>query len=126
MRIMRGKGSTELALAFIALALALRVVIAPGFMAVATPTGGVVVTLCSGAGAIQMTMPGKSTPGQTSHDPCPYAAVATPPLTPEAPLLAAALPLTPEAAPVARPAEDRPHIGAAAPPPRPTGPPLLA
>ncbi|HWW65477.1 MAG TPA: hypothetical protein VNZ43_12000 [Sphingomonadaceae bacterium] len=126
MRIVRGKGMTELALAFIALALALRVVIAPGFMATATPAGKIVVTLCSGNGPIEMSLPGKSTPAHQSHDPCPYAAIGTPPLAPQPPLLAA-LPLPPVPPTVApNPAEDRPHIGAAAPPPRPTGPPALA
>lgn len=126
MRIERGTRLTELALAFVALAMALRVVIAPGFMAVATPAGHVVVTLCSGNGAVELTLPGKSTPAQPTHDPCPYGAIAAPPLTPAAPLLAA-LPPVPAPAPLlVRPAEQRPHIGAAAPPPRPTGPPLLA
>jgi len=126
MRIERGTRLTELALALVALALALRVVIAPGFMAVATPAGHVVVTLCSGDGPIEMAMPGKSTPAQPTHDPCPYGAIATPPLAPAAPLLAAAVVLPAPAPLIAQPAAQRPHIGAAAPPPRPTGPPLLA
>jgi len=118
---------TELALALIALALALRVLVAPGFMPVMGAAGGISVTLCTGDGPVQIRLPGKApAPAQQAHDPCPYGALAVPPLAPDAPVAVAAVMPPSAPAPLARPSADRPHLGAPAPPPPSTGPPLLA
>lgn len=126
MQIARGRWTTELAL--IALALALRVAFAPGFMAAPTVSGAITVTLCTGTGPVQIAMPlpGKAPmPMNQAHDPCPYGALAVPPLAPEAPLLAAVAFIVPFM-PAIGPLLDRPHLGVPAPPPPATGPPIPA
>lgn len=110
----------EWKLALIALAIALRVLIAPGFMPVFA-ADGITVSLCTAQGAVEVELPGKA-PAQKAHDPCPWGALAAPPLTPEAPLLVA-IPFTVATVAASLPAALRPHIGAPAPPPPATGPP---
>lgn len=122
MGISRGTFRTEAALALVALALALRLLIAPGFMPVAGPQG-FTVSLCTAQGPVDVQIPGKA-PAQTAHDPCPYAALGFPPLIPAVAALAG-LPVPLARAIVAAPGLQRPHIGAPAPPPPSTGPPLL-
>lgn len=126
MGIARDRAGTRLAIALIALALTLRVLIAPGFMPVATASGGIVLSICTGHGPAEITVPGKAPqPANNAHDPCPYGALAAAPMTPEAPLLAGGAALPPSIR-LAWPRVERPHLGVPAPPPPATGPPLLA
>lgn len=126
MGITRDKAGTRLAVMLAALALALRILIAPGFMPVTAADGRIVLSLCTGHGPVEMAVPGKAPqPAHKTHDPCPYGALAAAPLTPETPLLAAVAPLAPVIQAL-RPMAERPHLGAPAPPPPATGPPLTA
>ncbi len=107
----------------VACALALRLVVAPGFMPVAT-ADGITIALCSGQGAMSVQIPGKSDPAMPGSAGCAYAAlvVATAPDVPAVLMPPAVL------APVARiliPLLRAPHIGVPAPPPPAIGPPSL-
>lgn len=120
----RGSMMREVGLALVALALALRILVAPGFMPV-IGVGGVTVSMCTGQGVVEVAVPGKA-PLQKAHDPCPYAALGQPPLVPPLDLLPAAMPLLAAIAPALAPLAQRPHVGAPAPPPPSTGPPATA
>lgn len=112
-----------LGLWLVACALALRLVIAPGFMLVAGPDG-VTISMCTGKGAVSVFVPGEHKPAMPETG-CAFAslAVAT---TPDLPAVVAppALLLLPVAAPLTQLVR-RPHIGVPAPPPPAIGPPLL-
>jgi hypothetical protein len=106
--------------------MAVRALVPTGYMAApATLGGGLIVTICTGHGAVEapVTLGGKSTQhgdGKTHDAPCAFAAVAH---------LAApdliSLPLTGRSASVLQtaPAQVMPGRGLAAPPPPATGPP---
>ncbi len=119
-------GWRRFGLALIALGVALRVLIAPGMMPVPT-SAGVTLTLCTAQGpvAYQLDIHGKQ-PASAAHDPCPYAAMGAIPLVAAPVALAVVHVITPLALAPFKPADVRPHIGAPAPPPPSTGPPLLA
>ena len=116
----------RIGLALIALGLALRIAIAPGMMPVMTHAG-LTLTLCTAQGPVtyQLDIHGKTAPAQ-AHDPCPYGAMGAVPLVPLpiVPIVAALFHDAPP--PLIIPLALRPHIGAPAPPPPPTGPPALA
>lgn len=116
-------GWRRFGLALIALGLALRILIAPGMMPVATPQG-TTLTLCTAQGPVEykLDIHGQQPAGE-AHDPCPYGALAAVPLVPV--ILAIAPLLSFVVLPVSSPAVTRPHVGAPAPPPPATGPPLL-
>lgn len=106
-----------------ACALALRLIVAPGFMPVAS-SDGFTIALCSGQGAASVHIPGKSDPAMPGGGSCAYAAlaVATAPDVPAVLLPPVVL------APVAKiliPLVRSPHIGVPAPPPPAIGPPSL-
>ncbi len=106
-----------------ACALALRLIVAPGFMPVAS-ADGFTIALCSGQGATSIHIPVKSDPAMPGAGSCAYAAlaVATAPDVPAILLPPAIL------APVAQiliPLVRSPHIGVPAPPPPAIGPPSL-
>lgn len=124
MRNARGTIATEMALALIALAIAVRMVVAPGYMPVQTAQG-VTISLCTAQGPVNVELPGKA-PAQKAHDPCPFGAAAVPPMLPDAPRLDAPIPALAGITAQPRPAFDRPHLGAPAPPPPSRAPPVFA
>jgi hypothetical protein len=106
-----------------ACALALRLIVAPGFMPVAS-ANGFTIALCSGQGSMTVQIPGKSDPAMPGGGSCSYAALAVA-AAPDVPAI-----LLPPAilAPVAQtliPLVRSPHIGVPAPPPPAIGPPSL-
>ena len=106
----------------LALALGLRLLIAPGFMPVFND-GSITISMCTGQGAIDVKMPGKK-PLAPQQGECAYAGLSGVPTFGEVPQIdLLALVQTP--LPALTPAYARPHIGAAAPPPPATGPPSL-
>lgn len=120
-----GRGA---ALALLGLALAARLLIAPGYMPVVTDAG-VTVTLCTGSGPVAVKLPlepHKQPPekGDKTSNSCGFGALALAPLLPDPPDLAIRAYV--QAQPPFIPARLRPHIGAAAPPPPSTGPPAFA
>ncbi|UVO55556.1 hypothetical protein [Sphingomonas sp. SUN039] len=112
-----------LGLWLVACALAVRLVVAPGFMPVAD-ANGFTIAMCSGQGAASIHIPGKSTPAMPGSGGCAFAslAVATAPDVPA--VLAAPVILAPVAQ-VPSPLVRAPHIGVPAPPPPAIGPPSL-
>jgi len=111
-----------LALAIVALALSLRLLVAPGFMPVASPDG-FRIAICGQPG-LMVELPGKPDAPAMPEKPCAFAglsAVATFDPGPEsiamAPLAAADIDRTPR--------QKSPHISVPAPPPPATGPPVL-
>lgn len=106
-----------------AFALALRLIVAPGFMPVANGDG-FTIALCSGQGATSIHIPGKSDPAMPGGNSCAYAAlaVATAPDVPA--VLVAPMVLAPVAQ-ILIPLVRSPHIGVPAPPPPAIGPPRL-
>jgi hypothetical protein len=124
MRTARGTIGTEIALALIALAIAVRMIVAPGYMPVQTAQG-VTISLCTANGPVDVELPGKA-PAQKAHDPCPFGAAAVPPLLPDAPRLDAPLHALVGSMVQPRPALYRPHLGAPAPPPPARAPPAFA
>ena len=107
---------SRLTLSLFATALALRLLIAPGMMPVASTHG---VTMADCPGQMQHGRGEPVTPG------CPFAAIAAPAVAPVAPMLALA-PLGPAAPTVAMPAPAERAHGPPADRPPSTGPPLLA
>ena len=120
------------ALALACLAFAFRALIATGYMLAAPTQAGAAPTIqiCTGQGMVSLPVdaPGQppKAPGKSADDhPCPYAASA---VALDAPTLAVAA--APKAAPITSAetntvADQRPGLGLAAPPPQPTGPPIL-
>lgn len=104
-------------------ALALRLVVAPGFMPV-VGADGFTIAMCSGQGAVSVPIPGKSDPAMPGGGGCAFAslAVATAPDVPA--VLAAPVILAPVAQ-MLIPLVRNPHIGVLAPPPPAIGPPAL-
>jgi hypothetical protein len=121
-----------LGLWLVACALAVRLIVAPGFMPVAS-ADGITVSMCTGQGAVDVRLTGdatrhlagKSDPAMQGSQGCAFAslAVATAPDLPA--VLAAPALLSPVAAAII-PLAATPHIGVPAPPPPPIGPPSLA
>lgn len=105
----------------VACALALRLVVAPGYMPVLGPDG-VTISMCTGQGAVSVHIPGKSVP--TMPGGCAFAsfAVAT---APEVPAIVAPPALLAPVAQVLIPLLRALHIGVPAPPPPAIGPPSL-
>lgn len=119
-------------LMLLACALAIRIVVAPGFMPVAN-ADGFTISMCTGQGAVDVRvaddtmrhLADKSDPAQSNAQGCAFAslAMATAPTLPA--VLGAPALLTPVAAAIT-PLACAPHIGVAAPPPPQLGPPALA
>ncbi len=115
----------------VACALALRLIVAPGFMPMAG-ADGITISMCTGQGAVDVRLTGdaarhlsgKSDPAIPGAKSCAFAAlaVATTPDLPAA--LAAPALLSPVAAAII-PLTAAPHIGVPAPPPPSIGPPAL-
>lgn len=106
----------------VACALAVRLVIAPGFMPVAS-ADGFTIAMCSGQSVTGVNL-GKTDPAMPGDRGCAFAslAVATAPDVPVA-ILPMVMPVT--AAPVVAPIVRSPHVGVPAPPPPAIGPPAL-
>ena len=117
-------GWRRIGLALIGLGLALRILIAPGMMPVATPAG-MTLTLCTAQGPVEykLDIHGKQ-PAAKAHDPCPYGAMAAVPLVPVPAVLSAAIIAYVSAVPTLAPASERPHVAVPAPPPPARGPPF--
>lgn len=129
-------GQFRLLMALALIAIAIRAVVPVGFMLSASPDRWIVVTMCSGAGPMQMALnletgehregeaPSHEDPSKAVHHaPCVFAAAATPAppasvaiLAPPIEIFAEATRTFPESVSVGR--------GLAAPPPWATGPPL--
>lgn len=105
-----------------ACALALRLIVAPGFMPVRS-ADGFTIAMCSGQAATGVGIPGKS-PAMPGGGSCAYAAlaVATAPDVPA--VLVPPMVLAPVAH-ILTPRVRSPHIGVPAPPPPAIGPPSL-
>jgi hypothetical protein len=103
-------------------ALALRLIVAPGFMPM-TAAGGMTVSMCTGQGPVDVRIPGDPKPSTPSD--CAFGALASVAAL-DAPLAIVAVPAA-LYSPVrsADPARF-PHVAAPAPPPPSTGPPRLA
>lgn len=118
-------------LALLACVLAVRLIVAPGFMPVAG-ADSFVISMCTGKGAVDVQvasndlrhLSGKTDPAKSSSQGCAFAslAVATAPSLPA--VLGAAPLLTPVAAAIT-PLTCASHIGVPAPPPPQNGPPSL-
>jgi hypothetical protein len=120
------------ALALACLAFALRALIATGYMLAAPAQAGSspTIQICTGQGMVSLPVdaagqPAKAPAKSNDDHPCPYAASA---VALDAPTLSVAP--APKAAPVTSAetnaiADQRPGLGLAAPPPQPTGPPIL-
>lgn len=114
-----------------ACALALRLIIAPGFMPVAS-ADGLTISMCTSMGVVDVRvtgdaaarLAGKSDPVMPGAQGCAFAslAVAT---TPDLPAVLAAPALLAPVAAIIIPLTVAPHIGVPAPPPPPIGPPSL-
>ncbi len=112
-----------LGLWLVACALAVRLIVAPGFMPVAD-ANGFTIAMCSGQGAYSVHIPGKSDPAMPSSGGCAFAALAVATAPDLLAVLVAPLVLAP-VAPVLAPRGRSPHIGVPAPPPPAIGPPAL-
>ena len=111
------------------LALAARMLVAPGWMIESDAGGSITVRICSdpanpgGTMTIPLEKAGSHDAGETQQH-CPWGALANAPIVPDLPVLAAA-PLAAEPAPVALPSLGY-APGIASPLPPSTGPPLFA
>lgn len=116
-------GWRRIGLALIGLGLALRILIAPGMMPVATPAG-MTLTLCTAQGPVEykLDIHGEQ-PAAKAHDPCPYGAMGAVPLLPVPAVLSTAIIAYAAAVPTLVPASERPHVAVPAPPPPARGPP---
>jgi hypothetical protein len=110
-----------LGLWLVACVLAVRLVVAPGFMPV-VGADGFTIAMCSGQGAASVHIPGKSTPAMQGG--CAFASL-TVATTPDLSAVLAAPAVLPPVAPAALPRTRSPHIGVPAPPPPAIGPPIL-
>jgi hypothetical protein len=112
-----------LGLWLVACALALRLVVAPGFMPI-VGADGFTIAMCSGQNAVSVPVPGKSDPAMPGGGGCAFAslAMATAPDVPA--MLAPPLVIAPVSQPLV-PLVRSPHIGVPAPPPPAIGPPAL-
>lgn len=107
----------------VACALALRLFVAPGFMPVSGPDG-ITISMCTGQGAVNVHIPGKSDPAMPTMGGCAFASLAVA-VTPEIPAMVMALVILPPVAQLLIPLVRAPHIGVPAPPPPAIGPPSL-
>jgi hypothetical protein len=113
----------------LALLLLFRLLIPSGYMIAPDHHGRPGLTLCAASAAEPAGHaghdghPAKPGPSKSGERPCPFAALAAPPLPPQPPALAVRLP-SPVPAPDLPQVSDRPRIAPAAPPPPATGPPL--
>lgn len=120
----------SVALALVALALVVKVLVPPGFMVAANNGGGQALVICTGHGALQLTVhatdPSKPPPQKKSDAPCAFSGSATPP----SPSLVAAIaePYAHAALPIVavRPSYVAPGRGLAAPPPPSQAPPIFS
>jgi hypothetical protein len=111
---------SRLGMWLVLLALALRIVVAPGFMPVVSGNG-LTISMCTGQGAVTVHVPGApDAPMQTE---CAYAALASM-ATHELPAVLAAPKLPVQVAAKIIAYQRAPHIGIPAPPPPAIGPPL--
>jgi len=108
--------------ALLVCALALRLIVAPGFMPVFGGSG-ISIGMCSGNGAVAL--PGKSDAPPHADKSCAFAALAMA-APPVADIVLPAPARRLGNATLSSPMADRPHLGSPAPPPPATGPPLLA
>jgi hypothetical protein len=106
-----------------ACALALRLIVAPGFMPVAS-ADGFTIALCSGQSAMSVHIPGKSDPAMPGGGSCAYAALAVA-TAPDVPAMLLPSMILAPVAPMLIPLIRSPHIGVPAPPPPAIGPPSL-
>ena len=119
------RGWRGIAATLIALAIALRLLIAPGMMPVATPNG-ITITLCTAEGAKTVLVDlGDKAPASKAQDPCPYAMLGLTPLLTSAAPFAAPLLAWAGSSHGLFPKLLCPHLGVPAPPPPATGPPFL-
>ncbi len=114
---------STLGLWLVACALALRLIIAPGFMPVAS-ADGFTISICSGQAATSVHIPGKSDPAMPGGGSCAYSALAVA-TAPDVPAVLALPVMLVPVAPVLIPLVRAPHIGVPAPPPPAIGPPSL-
>lgn len=112
-----------LGLWLVACALALRLVIAPGFMPV-VGADGFTIAMCSGQGATSINIPGKSDPAMPGGAGCAFASLAAATAADVPAVLSAPSVLAPVAQ-IVIPLVRVPHIGVPAPPPPAIGPPSL-
>lgn len=122
-------------LVLVAFALMVRILVPAGYMAAAGAGGAPAIVICTGEGALAITVEADGTARKTPVDdghsdtsqsdhPCAFAGATTPLAAPSLALAAAPLAVEAAAAP-SLPAHQRPGLGLAAPPPPTTGPPLL-
>ena len=116
----------EVSLALIVFALAIRILVPPGFM-VADDAGSLPLVICTGHGPLVIADQGEQhAPAQkTSDSPCAFAGLAiTPTLSVMAPLAAPQALVASQVDPI-RSADQTPGSGLAAPPPQSHAPPLI-
>lgn len=121
----------NLGLWLVACALALRLIVAPGFMPVAS-ADGITISMCTGQGAVDVRVTGdvarhlvgKSDPVMQGTQGCAFASLAVATAPDLSAVLAAPVLLSPVAAAII-PLASTPHIGVPAPPPPSIGPPSL-
>jgi len=111
-----------LALAIVAVALSLRLIVAPGFMPVAGPDG-FRIAICGQPG-VTVDLPGKPQMPAMPEKPCAFAGLSTVATFDPGPV-AIAMPAVAAIEIAHAPRTTAPHVGVPAPPPFATGPPTL-